>query len=64
MVTKIINVLKEEYINPFGTELDKSSGAPIPDAISTRANRVENSEHALRYLMCAMLPSLTNADGP
>ena len=32
-------------------------------AISTRANRVVNFEHALRYPMCAVPLSLANADG-
>ena len=46
MVTRIINVLKEEYINPFGTELDKtelyhlSSGVPLPDSISYKILKI------------------------
>ena len=46
MVTRIINVRKEEYINPFGTELDKtelyhlSSGVPLPDSISNKILKI------------------------
>ena len=47
-VTKIINFLKDEYINPFGTELDKtelyhlSSGVPLPDSISNKILKISD----------------------
>lgn len=40
MTERIVKVLNDEYVNPFGEELDKhvlynlSSGAPLPDSIS------------------------------
>ena len=49
MTERIVKVLKDEYVNPFGEELDKhvlynlSSGVPLPDNISENILAIQDT---------------------